>query len=120
MNSNIINFIPNKCTMCNHSTENNFTININNDPMTSESEKTFEFYLALPNDTIIYVTYTKLSQIEIAQHLNNKINLSHIPNNQFSHHYYVQNLIQRQIIQKSQQNCNFYNCIQEDMGPYRT
>ncbi|CAB4476859.1 hypothetical protein RhiirA1_457513 [Rhizophagus irregularis] len=137
MNSNVINIIPNKCTMYNYSTENDFAINKNNQPnfrrisdvgmsninqnnfhidsVTSESEKTFELYLALPNDTIlIYVTYTELNPIEIAQRLNNNINLSHIPDHQFQHHYYLQNLIKGQIIQKSQQNCNFYNCIQQD------
>lgn len=136
MNSTIINIIPKRCAMCNYSTENDFrtnfrrisdvgmsNINQNNfpvDPVTSESEKTFEFYLVLPNDTRIFnVTYTELSQLEIAQRLNNNINLSHIPDYQFRHHYYVQNLIQGQIIQKSQQNCNFHNFIQEDtMRPY--
>ncbi|GBB85703.1 hypothetical protein RclHR1_12190007 [Rhizophagus clarus] len=64
---------------------------------------TFEFYFPLPNDTrIYYVTYTELNHLEIAQRLNNNINLSHIPGHQFPHHYNIQSWI-RQLIQQVQQ-----------------
>ncbi|GBB83876.1 hypothetical protein RclHR1_10540002 [Rhizophagus clarus] len=63
---------------------------------------TFEFYLPLPNDICIYhITYTELNSIEIARLLNNRIDLSHIPNHQFPYHYNVQHLIRQQIIQQS-------------------
>jgi hypothetical protein len=55
---------------------------------------TFEFYFPLPNDTrIFYVTYTELHPLENARLLNNSINLSHIPDYQFSHHYNIQSWI---------------------------
>ncbi|PKY49752.1 hypothetical protein RhiirA4_465861 [Rhizophagus irregularis] len=65
--------------------------------MDSTTHKTFKFYLPLPNDTRIYcVTYTALNLLfEIAQLLNNGINLSHIPDYQFPHHYNIQFLIRQ-------------------------
>ncbi|CAB5198466.1 hypothetical protein RhiirA5_419038 [Rhizophagus irregularis] len=64
--------------------------------MDSTTHKTFKFYLPLPNDTRIYcVTYTALNLFEIAQLLNNGINLSHIPDHQFPHHYNIQFLIRQ-------------------------
>src|ERR1041384_2460698 len=61
---------------------------------------TFEFYLPVPNDTRIYrVRYTALRLFEVARLLNNCIDLSHISDNQLSHHYDVQSLIQQQIRQ---------------------
>ncbi|RGB29823.1 hypothetical protein C1646_766134 [Rhizophagus diaphanus] len=64
--------------------------------MDSTTHKTFKFYLPLPNDTRIYcVTYTALNLFEIAQLLNNGINLSHIPEYQFPHHYNIQFLIRQ-------------------------
>ncbi|CAB4493077.1 hypothetical protein RhiirA1_454362 [Rhizophagus irregularis] len=67
------------------------------------SAPTFEFYLPIPNDTRIYhVTYTELNTTtEIAQHLNNRINLSHVPYHHFQHHYNVQTSIRQQIVQQS-------------------
>ncbi|GBC10546.1 hypothetical protein RclHR1_09700005 [Rhizophagus clarus] len=65
---------------------------------------TFEFYFHLPNDTQIYhVTYSELHPSENIRCLNNGINLSHIPDNQFPHHYNVQSLIRQQIQQRVQQ-----------------
>ncbi|CAG8574715.1 uncharacterized protein OCT59_008962 [Rhizophagus irregularis] len=64
--------------------------------MDSTTHKTFKFYLPLPNDTRIYcVTYTALNLFEIAQLLNNGINLSHIPGHHFPHHYNIQFLIRQ-------------------------
>ncbi|GBC08553.1 hypothetical protein RclHR1_08200005 [Rhizophagus clarus] len=66
---------------------------------------TFEFYFPLPNDIRIYhIMYTELDSTEIARILNNRIDLSHIPDNRFPHHYNVQHLIRQQIIQRTQQN----------------
>ncbi|CAB5198416.1 unnamed protein product [Rhizophagus irregularis] len=57
---------------------------------------TFEFYLPLPNDTRIYrVTYKALYLFEVAQLLNKNINLSHIPDYEFPHHYNIQSLIKQ-------------------------
>ncbi len=66
---------------------------------------TFEFYLTLPNDTRIYhVRYTELHPFEIAQLLNNSINLSHISDYQLPHHHNIQSLIQQQIRQQIQES----------------
>src|SRR6266498_2975262 len=66
---------------------------------------TFECYLPLPNDTRIYhVRYTELHPLEIAQLLNDGINLPHIPDYQLPHHYNIQSLIQQQIQQQVQQS----------------
>ncbi|PKY58340.1 hypothetical protein RhiirA4_480172 [Rhizophagus irregularis] len=68
---------------------------------------TFEFYFPLPNDTrICHVTYqyTELHPLENARRLNDKINLSHIPDYQLSHHYNLQSLIQQQIQQQQLQH----------------
>ncbi|CAB4373325.1 unnamed protein product [Rhizophagus irregularis] len=62
----------------------------------------FEFYLPLPNDVYTYhVTYTELNLTEIAQLLNNRIDLSHIPNHRLPYHYNVQRLIRQEIVQQS-------------------
>ncbi|CAB4399921.1 unnamed protein product [Rhizophagus irregularis] len=62
----------------------------------------FEFYLPLPNDVYIYhVTYTELNLTEIAQLLNNRIDLSHIPIHRLPYHYNVQRLIRQEIVQQS-------------------
>ena len=54
----------------------------------------------MPNGTRIYhITYRELDSLEIAQLLNNRIDLSHIPYYQFPHHYNVQSLIQQWIVQ---------------------
>jgi hypothetical protein len=67
---------------------------------------TFEFYFPLPNDArIFHVTYqyTELHPLENARRLNNSINLSHIPDNQFPLHNNIHSLIQQQIQQQFQQ-----------------
>ncbi|PKC07213.1 hypothetical protein RhiirA5_418496 [Rhizophagus irregularis] len=66
---------------------------------------TFEFYFPLhDNDTrIYYITYTELHPLEIAQFLNNRVNLSCIPDHQFPQHYNIQSLIRQQIQQQVQQ-----------------
>ncbi|GBB84155.1 hypothetical protein RclHR1_01080011 [Rhizophagus clarus] len=85
--------------------------NINTTP--SLQNDTFEFYFPLPNDTrIYYVTYTELHPLENAQLLNNSINLSHIPEYQFPHHYNIQSLI-RQQIQQVQQHIYQQNNVQQ-------
>ena len=84
---------------------------LNNYQMTSSSfldnqnpPATYVFYLPLPNEARIYhVTYTELHPLENARLLNNSINLSHILDHQFPHHYNVQSLIQQQIQQQVQQ-----------------
>src|SRR6266496_2092483 len=82
----------------------------------------FEFYFHLPDDTRIYrVTYSELHPSENIQLLNNGINLSHIPNHQFPHHYNIQSQIQQQILQQVQQPVYYQqNSIQQqsfdDMG----
>ncbi|CAB4414295.1 unnamed protein product [Rhizophagus irregularis] len=64
----------------------------------SFDNRKFEFYLPLPNDVYIYhVTYTELSTTEIAQFLNNRIDLSHIPSHRLPYHYNVQHLIRQEI-----------------------
>jgi len=66
---------------------------------------TFECYLPLPNDMRIYhVRYTELHPLEIAQLLNDGINLPHIPDCQLPNHYNIQSLIQQQIQQQVQQS----------------
>ncbi|PKY39838.1 hypothetical protein RhiirA4_453096 [Rhizophagus irregularis] len=66
---------------------------------------TFEFYFPLhDNDTrIYYITYTELHPLENAQFLNNRVNLSCIPDHQLPHHYNTQSLIRQQIQQQVQQ-----------------
>jgi hypothetical protein len=57
---------------------------------------TFEVYFHLPNDTRIYrVTYSELHPSENIRLLNNGIDLSHIPDYQFPHHYDVQSSIRQ-------------------------
>jgi hypothetical protein len=63
---------------------------------------TFEFYFPL-HSRMYHVTYTELRPSENARLLNNSINLSHIPNNQFPYHFNIQSLIQQQIQQQVQQ-----------------
>ncbi|PKK69672.1 hypothetical protein RhiirC2_866607 [Rhizophagus irregularis] len=76
---------------------NNF-INNSNAIAPAPQNITFEFYLPLPNNTRIYhVTYTELNSTEIARLLNNRIDLSHIPNHRLPYHYNVQHLIRQQI-----------------------
>ncbi|CAB4445431.1 unnamed protein product [Rhizophagus irregularis] len=87
-----------------NSNPNSDTSNINNINTTAPALQnfTYEFYLPLPNDTRIYhVTYTELNLIEIALLLNNRIDLSHIPNHRLPYHYNVQRLIRQEIIQQS-------------------
>ncbi|CAB4435142.1 unnamed protein product [Rhizophagus irregularis] len=77
----------------------------------------FEFYFYLPNDTRIYrvtYSYSELNPSENVQLLNNGINLSHIPDYLFPHHYNVQSRIQQQI-QQQVQHSNIYqqNDIQQ-------
>ncbi|GBC09212.1 hypothetical protein RclHR1_00870003 [Rhizophagus clarus] len=80
---------------------NNFVNNTNTTPPTLQNN-TFEFYLPLPNDTRIYhITYTELNSTEVARLLNNRIDLSHIPDHRFPYHYNVQHLIRQQIGQQS-------------------
>ncbi|PKY19371.1 hypothetical protein RhiirB3_494397 [Rhizophagus irregularis] len=63
---------------------------------------TFEFYFPLPNNTRIYhVTYTELNLTEIAQLLNNRIDLSHVPDHRFPYHHNVQHSIRQEIVQQS-------------------
>ncbi|PKK63847.1 hypothetical protein RhiirC2_788330 [Rhizophagus irregularis] len=63
-------------------------INLINNTTSAPQNITFEFYLSLPNDTRIYhVTYTELNSMEIARLLNNRIDLSHIPDHQLPFHY---------------------------------
>jgi hypothetical protein len=77
--------------------------NINNSSTTalSPQNNTFEFYLSLPNDRIYHVAYTELNSTEITQLLNNRIDLSHIPNHRLPYHYNVQYLIRQQFVQQS-------------------
>ncbi|CAG8539023.1 uncharacterized protein OCT59_017033 [Rhizophagus irregularis] len=139
MSSNIMpNIIPNNYTMENYSTKNDFAIYQNDEPNIRQissvgmqnnfinpaapKSETYECYLPMPNERrFFHVTYTEIDEFEITQLLNNNINLSHIPNHQFPHHYNIQNSIQRHIIQNSQQNYNFYNGIndirEDTMGP---
>jgi hypothetical protein len=76
---------------------------INNTNMTAPSPQnnTFEFYFPLPNDRIYHVTYTELNSTEIVRLLNNRIDLSHIPNHRLPYHYNVQHLIRQQFVQQS-------------------
>ncbi|RGB41689.1 hypothetical protein C1646_751862 [Rhizophagus diaphanus] len=75
-------------------------------PNTAPQTFMFEFYFPLPNDTRIYhVTYqyTELHPLENARLLNNRINLSHILDNQFPLHNNIHSLIQQQIQHQVQQ-----------------
>src|SRR5437016_2215514 len=80
---------------------NNYHVAIS-DPNNNVSPDTFEFYLPLPNDMIYRVTYTQLHSFEIARLLNNGVDISHIPDSQFSHHQHVQQSIRQQIHQRVQ------------------
>ena len=60
----------------------------------------YEVYLPLSNGSICYVTYTVLSTLEISRHLNNRIDLSHIPDDQLSHHHNIHSFIQQQFLQQ--------------------
>jgi hypothetical protein len=57
----------------------------------------FEFYLPLPNGRI---TYTELDSLEIARLLNNRIDLSHVPDDQLPRHHNIQSFIQQQFLQQ--------------------
>ena len=70
--------------------------NSGSDNVYSSLWETFEFY-SLNNSRIYHTTYTELHPFEIVQRLNNSIDLSHIPDYQFPHHYDVQFLIRQQI-----------------------
>ncbi|RGB41668.1 hypothetical protein C1646_793118 [Rhizophagus diaphanus] len=78
---------------------------------------TFEFYFPLPNDARIYhVTYqyTELHPLENARLLNDRINLSHIPNHQIPLHDSIQSFIRQQIQQQLQQSVYYQqNSIQQ-------
>ena len=93
-----------------------FNTNLNTNTATpAPQNEIFEFYFHLPNDARIYrVTYSELHPSDNVQLLNNGINLSHIPDYQFPHHYNLQPLIQQQIQQRVQQPV-FYqqNTIQQ-------
>ena len=82
---------------------------------------TFEFYLPLPNGRIYYVTYTELSTLEIARHLNNRIDLSHIPDDQLSHHHNLHSFIQQQFLQpvdyQQQNNIQQQQCFDSQPTP---
>ena len=60
----------------------------------------YEVYLPLPNGSICYVTYTVLSTLEISRLLNNRIDLSHIPDDQLSHHHNIHSFVQQQFLQQ--------------------
>ncbi|CAB5393229.1 unnamed protein product [Rhizophagus irregularis] len=80
--------------------------NINTATLAPQSV-TFEFYFPLPNDARIYhVTYqyTELHPLENARLLNDRINLSHIPNHQIPLHDSIQSFIRQQIQQQLQQS----------------
>ncbi|PKK62048.1 hypothetical protein RhiirC2_855928 [Rhizophagus irregularis] len=63
---------------------------------------TYEFYFPLPKNTRIYhVTYTELNLTEVAQLLNNRIDLSHVPDHRFPYHHNVQHSIRQEIVQQS-------------------
>ncbi|CAB4374919.1 unnamed protein product [Rhizophagus irregularis] len=81
----------------------NYPVGISNQNSNSVPPKTFEFYLPLPDDTIFRVTYTQLHSLDTAELLNKGVDISHIPNSQFSYHLYVQSLIRQQFYQRVQQ-----------------
>ncbi|RIA89798.1 hypothetical protein C1645_824252 [Glomus cerebriforme] len=89
-----------------HSSINNATMSntIINTAIPAPQNATFEFYFPF-GSRIYHITYqcTELHPLENARLLNNNINLSHIPNYQFPHHYNIQSLIQQQIQQQVQQ-----------------
>ncbi|RIA86951.1 hypothetical protein C1645_828508 [Glomus cerebriforme] len=98
----------NNVRMSNMNNTNLDTLHINT--MTPAPQNvTFEFYFPLPNDTRIYhVTYTELHPLENARLLNNRINLSHIPDHN------IQSSIQQQIQQQLQQPVVYHqNSIQQ-------
>ena len=72
---------------------------------------TFEAYIPL-NGRIYYVTYTELSLLGIARHLNNRIDLSQVPDDQLMHHHNIQSFIQQQFLQQHVDN-NQQNNIQQ-------
>src|SRR4051794_23892452 len=61
---------------------------------------TFEFYLPFPTGRILYVTYTELNTFEIASLLNNRVDLTHIPDDQLSHHHNIHSFIRQQFLQQ--------------------
>ncbi|GBC45157.1 uncharacterized protein OCT59_027324 [Rhizophagus irregularis] len=82
---------------------NTLHINSINPTILVPHNTTFEFYFPSPNDARIYhVTYqyTELHPLENARLLNDRINLSHIPDYQLPHNYNLQSLIQQQIQQQ--------------------
>ncbi|PKK69237.1 hypothetical protein RhiirC2_781250 [Rhizophagus irregularis] len=80
----------------------NMSLNALHNVATSAPQNvTFEFYFPLPNDT------------QNARLLNDRINLSHIPDYQLSHHYNLQFLIQQQIQQQVQNPIYQQNDIQQ-------
>ncbi|CAB4373322.1 unnamed protein product [Rhizophagus irregularis] len=90
----------------------NDTSNINNINTTAPTLQnfTYEFYLPLPNDVYIYhVTYTELNLTEIAQLINNRIDLSYIPDHRIPYHYNVQHLIWQQIVRQPEPNFQEYS-----------
>jgi hypothetical protein len=60
---------------------------------------TFEVYLPL-NGRIYHVTYTELNLIGIARHLNSRLDLSQVPDDQLTHHHNIQSFIQQQFLQQ--------------------
>ncbi|UZO06588.1 uncharacterized protein OCT59_026904 [Rhizophagus irregularis] len=79
-------------------------------PQQSFDNIKFEFYLPLPNDVYIYhVTYTELNLTEITQLLNNRIDLSYIPDHRIPYHYNVQHLIWQQIVRQPEPNFQEYS-----------
>ena len=76
-----------------------------NDNIHPVPQNTFEFYLYLPNYMYIYrVTYTELHTFEVAQLLNNSINLYY--NIQSLIHQQIQQPVESQIYQDSVQSMN--------------
>jgi len=54
----------------------------------------------LSTDSRIYhATYTELNSVEIAQLLNQSVDISHIPDSQLPHHQLIQQQIQQQVSQ---------------------
>ncbi|GBC04013.1 hypothetical protein RclHR1_05470004 [Rhizophagus clarus] len=92
-----------------HTSNNNLgmsSVSLNDTATPALQNATFEFYCPLSNDTRIYhVTYqfTELHPLENARLLNDRINLSHIPNYQLQLHRNVESLIRQQIQQQVQQ-----------------
>ncbi|GBB99409.1 hypothetical protein RclHR1_03510003 [Rhizophagus clarus] len=106
-NENIQHTLINNAGICDmnlNTLDVNSAFNTLNTATSMTQNPIFEFYFHLPNDTRIYrVTYSELHPSENIRLLNNGINLSHIPDYQFPHHYNVQSLIRQQIHQRVQQ-----------------